>query len=466
MSQIQLSVNLPVSAKNAFEWHSRLGAFTRLLPPWERLRMIQAPSSLESGQVARFAVRLAPLVWRQWVAEHFNYEPPSSFSDRQISGPFRAWTHEHRFHGTRDHKSILTDAIEYSAPCNGISLGLANRIAAKKIAAMFRYRHRVTRNDLAFHAQHESQPRLRVAITGASGLLGRQLAAFLTTGGHEVTEIVRRPTNSPNQLYWNPCNREIEREKLEGHDAVIHLAGENIAARRWSRKQMQRITDSRVEGTKFLSQELAKLDQPPATFISASAIGFYGDTGNIMVTEDSPSDDGRSFLGSTAIKWEAATRPASDQGIRVVHSRFSMILTAAGGALASMLTPFRLGAGGPIGNGRQNWSWVSLHDAVQALTHVLYHPEISGPVNITAPHPETNHNFTKTLGRVLGRPAFLPLPAVAARMMLGKMANDLLLCSCAVMPTVLQKTGYVFREPYLNTCLQNALGQPLTHSHP
>ena len=268
MTQLQLSVNLPVSADDAFKWHSRLGAFTRLLPPWERLRMIQAPTSLESGQIARFDVRLAPLVWRQWVAEHFNYHPPTSFSDRQVTGPFRTWTHEHRFQATRDQKSILTDEIQYCAPCNGISLGLANRIASRKIAAMFRYRHRVTRDDLAFHAKHESQPRLRVAITGASGLLGRQLAAFLTTGGHDVTELVRRPTNSANQLYWNPRKGEIEIDKLEGHDAIIHLAGENIAARRWTRKQMQRITDSRVDGTEFLSQQLARLSHPPATFIS------------------------------------------------------------------------------------------------------------------------------------------------------------------------------------------------------
>ena len=182
----------------------------------------------------------------------------------------------------------------------------------------------------------------------------------------------------------------------------------------------------------------------------------------MMVTENSPSDGGTSFLGSTAIKWEAATKPASDRGIRVIHSRFSMILSAAGGALASMLPPFRMGAGGPIGNGQQHWSWISLHDAIQALAHLLYHQDISGPVNMTSPHPETNRNFTKILGNILRRPAFLPLPATAARAVLGKMANDLLLCSCSVIPTVLQKTGYVFREPYLTQCLQNALGQTRT----
>ncbi len=297
---------------------------------------------------------------------------------------------------------------------------------------------------------------MKVLVTGATGLVGSALCPFLTTGGHEVYRLTRSAPKQENDIQWNPETRDLPRARLEGLDAVVHLAGESIAGKRWNAKVKDRLRSSRIEGTRFLCETLAQLQRPPKTLIGASAIGFYGDRGADLLNESAQPGEG--FLVDLCRDWEAACDPVRVKGMRVVNLRIGFVLSAKGGGLAAMLLPFRLGAGGILGSGHQYWSWVALDDVVGAIHHCLMQERITGPVNVTAPSPVTNYEFTKTLGRVLGRPTILPMPAFAARLALGEMANELLLASARVMPNRLSETGYAFRHPTLQEALRHVLG--------
>jgi uncharacterized protein (TIGR01777 family) len=299
---------------------------------------------------------------------------------------------------------------------------------------------------------------MHILVTGSTGLIGSALVSFLRTGGHHVTRLVRTPPR-PGQaeVYWQPETGSIATPGLEGLDAVVHLAGENIAAGRWTAEQKARMRDSRVQGTHLLCDALAQLAHPPNVLVSASAIGYYGDRGAEVLRED--SRPGRDFLADVCRAWEAATAPAAQRGIRVVNVRFGVVLSAAGGALAKMLLPFKLGAGGRIGSGQQYMSWIALDDVVGAIHHTLITDTLQGPVNAVAPNPVTNAVFTKTLGRVLWRPTLVPLPAFVARAAFGEMADALLLASIRVEPTRLKDTHYAFRYPELEGALRHVLGK-------
>jgi uncharacterized protein (TIGR01777 family) len=298
---------------------------------------------------------------------------------------------------------------------------------------------------------------MRIAITGSTGLVGSALVPFLAAKGHAVVRLVRSAaTSSADEATWDPSALRIDADRLEGLDAVIHLAGENIAARRWNAEQKTRIRDSRVQSTRLLSQTLAKLRKRPRILLSASAIGFYGDRGEEELTEESPA--GAGFLAEVCRDWEAAAKSAAEAGIRVVHARFGVILSAKGGALAKMLTPFRLGMGGRIGSGRQWLSWITVDDAIGCIHHALVKESLHGPVNGVAPHPVTNSEFTKSLGRVLRRPTIFPMPAFMARLAFGEMANELLLASARVLPRALLDSNYPFLHGDLEGALRHLLG--------
>jgi uncharacterized protein len=296
---------------------------------------------------------------------------------------------------------------------------------------------------------------MNILVTGASGLIGSALVSFLTSTGYGVTRLVRsQAPPGERAARWDPQAGTIDTGAFEGVDAVVHLAGENIAAR-WTAEKKAKIRDSRVNGTRVLSQALAGLAAPPKVLVSASALGYYGDRGDAMLTEDSPPGTG--FLAEVCRAWEAATEPVRQKGIRVVPLRFGVVLSAAGGALAKMLAPFRLGLGGVLGSGRQYISWIALDDAVGAIHHAIVTDALHGPTNAVAPQPITNQEFTKTLGKVLGRPTVLPLPALAARLMFGEMADALLLASARIQPAKLLATGYSFRYPELEGALRHLL---------
>lgn len=293
---------------------------------------------------------------------------------------------------------------------------------------------------------------MRILISGSTGLIGEALTAAAAGRGHEITRLSRGNAVTAPRVLWDPVTGEIPLRLLEGFDAVVHLAGESIAAGRWTAARKKRIRDSRVYGTANLVRALTSLERPPKIFVSASAIGFYGDRGNDVLTEESVAGEG--FLPSVCREWEAAADPLRALGARVVHARFGIVLSRKGGALPKMLLPFRLGLGGPIGNGRQWWSWVALPDVVESLLHMLENGSLAGPVNVTAPVAVTNRDFTDTLGRVLRRPTVFPLPAFAARLVLGEMASALLLASARVEPRRLAQSGFTFRFPDLGTALK------------
>ena len=294
-----------------------------------------------------------------------------------------------------------------------------------------------------------------VAVTGAGGLVGSALVSSLRASGHRVIPLVRRaPRAGEDALGWDPSSGSIT-PAAPALDAVIHLAGESIMGLRWTAAKKQRIRESRTTATRLLVQTLVRLPKPPAVLISASAIGYYGTRGDEVLTED--SRPGTGFLADVAREWEAASAAAIAHGVRVVNPRIGVVLSTRGGALAKMLTPFRLGVGGAVGDGTQWMSWIALEDVVGAIQHALATEALRGPVNAVAPGPVTNADFTRTLGRVLRRPALVPLPAFAARLAMGEMADALLLASQRVVPARLQASGYAFRRPSLEDALRSEL---------
>ena len=296
---------------------------------------------------------------------------------------------------------------------------------------------------------------MKILISGSHGLVGKALGSELSKGGHEIVSLVREKSEAASEIEWHPNQGSIDSERLSGFDTVIHLAGESIASGRWTDDKKRRIRESRVKGTTLLSEALARSSKPPATFISASAIGYYGDRGDELLNEE--SGPGNDFLAEVCLAWERATAEAEAKRIRTVHTRFGIILDQDGGALAKMLTPFRMGVGGRIGDGKQWMSWVALADVINGLKFVLANQTIGGPVNYVAPNPVTNAEFTKTLGRVLSRPTLFPIPEFGARLAFGEMADALLLSSQRVVPTVLNENGFQITRPTLEDALRNIL---------
>ena len=296
-----------------------------------------------------------------------------------------------------------------------------------------------------------------IAITGASGLIGRALLARLRLNGKRVRRLVRTPDpKSPDDIAWDPMRGTLDPRQLEGVEAVIHLAGEPIA-QRWTGARREAIRDSRVRGTELLARTIVSLDRKPEALLSGSAVGFYGDRGDEALDEESTS--GTDFLAGVAREWEAATEAATTAGVRVALLRTGIVLSAHGGALERLLPPFRLGVGGPIGTGRQWMSWIALEDHVRAMEHALATVGLHGPVNLVAPNPVMNAEFAATLGRVLGRPAIVPVPAFALELLYGEMARATILAGQRVLPKKLLRSGFHFAHPTLEEALRFELAR-------
>jgi uncharacterized protein (TIGR01777 family) len=295
-----------------------------------------------------------------------------------------------------------------------------------------------------------------IAVTGSSGLVGTAVVNLLESGGHLVRRMVRRvPRSADHEIHWDPAAGTIDAAELAAVDAVVHLAGENIAAHRWTDAFKAQLRDSRVRGTQLLCETIAGLSTRPSVLVSASAVGYYGNRGDELLAESSPP--GRGFLAEVCQQWEAQTQLARDAGVRVVNLRIGVVLSANGGALAEMLTPFKLGVGGPIGSGRQYLSWITIDDLARVIEFAIHTTSLTGPVNAVAPEPVTNREFTKNLGRVLRRPTALPMPAFAARLVFGEMADELLMTSTRVQPRALTVAGFTFQWPQLEPALRHML---------
>lgn len=458
MPTFEKSSELPVSAEEAFAWHCRPGAFLRLAPPWESIELLSSDGVAE-GSRATIRMKIGPFS-EKWIAEHHDIVEGRQFQDLQVSGPFSKWDHTHLMEPALGDRCILTDRIEYRPPLGFLGQMFGGRLIQKQLERTFQYRHAVTTSDLKFHSAYSEEPAMKVAIGGSTGMVGSSLVSFLTTGGHDVARLSRGGPSSndgTSNIVWDPSKGTIDAAALEGMDAVVHLGGHNIAHGRWTEGMKRLIRDSRVNSATLLSKTLAGLANPPKVFVCASAIGFYGDRGDEIMTED--SEPGLTFLSETCKEWEESTAAARDAGIRVVNLRIGVVLSPQGGALQKMLLPFKMGGGGVVGNGQQWMSWVCLDDLPRIILHAIQTESLSGPVNATAPGVVDNREFTKTLGRVLKRPTIIPMPAFIVKLAFGEMGEELLLGSTRTVPNRLQDSGYEFAYPELEPALRHLLGK-------
>ena len=439
-----------------FDWFERKGSFRRLMPPWEVAEEVRADETLEDGAQRIFRFPMGPIKMT-WVAEHLGYQPPEKFEDIMKKGPFRSWHHVHRFI-EKDGGTVVHDEVDYKLPMGVLGRIFGSRNVRNRLNRMFRARENRLIRDLERHSDFKHLDRKRILLAGASGLIGKQLAAFLDTGGHEIWRLVRRtPVAGQNEIEWDPSKGTIDDSAIEGFDIVIHLGGAGIGDRRWTKSRMVLIEKSRTESTGLLARTLASLKQKPEVFLVASAIGWYGNRGDEILDEQ--SEAGTGFLPETCLAWEASADAARQAGIRTIHARTGVVLDASGGALEKMLLPAKMGAGGPIGFGRQWFSWISMDDQIYALHHLVMSPNTEGAYNITSPEPLQQKNFAKALGRVLRRPAFMPTPPFAIWFLYGKMGVALTTESQRVMPTRLTEEGYRFQHQDAESALRDALGK-------
>ena len=447
---------MPVSADELYAYHARPGAFERLAPPWQKLRVVEQSGGMRDGGRLVFEYGVGP-VKRRWAAEMTGHIEGRQFVDRQAEGPFSHWEHTHRFVPIDGQSSELLDHVEFSLPVGKVTDLFGEGAADKALARVFRFRHERTRSDVLRHARWAEEPRLKVAIAGASGLIGSNLAVYLTTAGHDVLRLVRRPAAGPDEVEWDPAAGRLDAEALAGVGAVVNFSGENLGGL-WTAARRQAILASRVQATGTLAGAVAGMgDDKPGVFVSVSAVGAYGSRGGEAITEESPRGD--DFLADVCAAWEGAAGPAADAGVRVAHPRFGLVLTPQGGALGPLLPLFKAGLGGHIGDGWQWWSWVAIDDVLAAIEWILHDAELTGPVNVTSPDPVTNRDFTETLARVLRRPAFFAAPKAVVERVAGDMGRQMLLASQRTLPLRLKEQGFLFDYPRLEDALRFLFGR-------
>ena len=428
-------VDSPIN--EVFAWHERSGALARLLPPWQPIRARSEAADLRSGR----AVLALPGGLR-WVARHGDYDRPNRFVDELDSLPLR-WRHEHLFEEVDERRTRVIDRVDTPVP-------------AALLRPTFAYRHRQLAGDLAAHttARVWREAPLTVAVTGSSGLVGAALCAFLSTGGHRVIRLVRRPANEPDERTWQPDDPDPQ--LLAGVDAVVHLAGASIAGR-FTDAHKRRVRDSRIDPTRLLAQLAAHSD--PHVLVSASAIGIYGpDRGDRVLDETAKPGEG--FLAEVVTEWERATAPAAEAGVRVVQIRTGIVQSPRGGMLRMLRPLFTAGLGGRIGDGTAWMSWIGLDDLLDIYLRALLEEGLDGPVNAVAPNPVSSAEYARILARVLHRPALLPAPLIGPRLLLGEEGlREVALASQRVRPARLDAAGHQYRHPDLAQALAHSLGK-------
>ena len=430
--------------------------------------MLQRGGSLAVGTRVSIQNKIGPIPVR-WNAEHTVYDPPSRFQDIQLSGPFSKWVHDHLFDAIDETHSRLTDRVDYRSKFPGPLNWLTTGFIRSKVESMFRYRHQTTEQDLKLFSTLQglrggSKERPAIAVTGATGMIGRRLCALSSVLGFRVIRIQRtasKATNAANELPLESIVLDAKHgfdnpQTLDGIDAVIHLAGFGIASHRWSAKTKELIRSSRVEGTRHLVDHLLRLEHPPKALVAASGVGLYGDCDDTFCNEDRKA--GAGFLSELAQHWETESMRYASGSRRAVVGRLGMVLHPLEGALAKMLPLFRFGLGGTVGSGKQYWSWIHVDDAASAFLHLAMNPLSTGPYNLVAPESLTNRDFTKTLGSVLNRPTILPVPKIPLRLLVGEMADPLLFASTRALPTRLLDEGFAFRASTLRGALNQLLG--------
>ena len=453
---------MPVSAQTLFDWHANPAAFMRLVPPWENVQIEAIEGSFAVGQKYIMRASIIGPVGKDWVAEIVEVEPGKQFKDRQISGPFAEWEHTHRMLPEGEQSSTLEDEVHYRLPMGRIGRLFGSGMVETRLDAMFAYRHAVTASDLRRNAEFQDKPRLTIAVTGSHGLIGNALCHVLVGDGHKVVRLVRsepktnRVEDGTTQRQWTP-DEEPSPELLKGVDVLVHLAGDNLADGRWTKKKKERIRSSRIIPTDLLAASIRNHHPELKAFITSSATGYYGDRGNEILDEDSPPGEG--FLADVCQGWEHVTDDVSKTGVRVVNVRTGIVLSARSGALAKQLAAFKSGGGAVLGNGKQWISWISLQDMLGVYHRAILNEKLQGPIVATAPNPVTNREFGRTLAKVLGRPYLLTVPKSALRILFGQMADDVVLASTRTLPKKLEAEGFTFDHATLEEALQFTLGR-------
>ncbi len=449
------SVRIARPGAEVFAWHERPGAFARLCPPWERVEMTRHVGGIRDGARVSLRTKMGPF-WAKWEIEHRDYIAGRQFRDVLLSGPFAKWEHLHRIEPEGEGACVLTDEIHYRLPLGVIGRWGGAAFTRAQLGRMFAYRHAVTKAD-AENAAHGA-PRC-VLVSGASGLVGRVLKGFFETQGHSMRSLVRRTARSAGEFQWDPTAGTIDAKALTGVDAVIHLAGENVAGGRWTAARKAAIRASRVDGARALAKGIAArpAGERPEVFVSAAAVGYYGSKGDAILDEKAGLGSG--FLADVCAAWEGELAAVEELGVRTVALRTGVVLSPAGGALAKMLPAFLVGAGGRLGSGRQWMSWITPDDLAAMYLRAMLDPTWRGAFNAVAPAAVTNAEFTATLARVLRRPAILGVPAAALKLIFGEMAGETLLASTRAVPDRALRAGFAWRHAELEAALRHVLGR-------
>lgn len=431
------------------------------------MNLIDQKGGINNGAISVFRINVGPITFK-WVAKHFGYIHNLQFQDKMIKGPFKKWVHTHSFISQGQNQCIIEDKIEYMPRFGKIGSKILQKRMQNYLNQLFLYRSRILVNDL-FLEKITQEKGKRILISGSHGLIGSSLIPLLTSiGRHKISRLVRKVKNNNMDLlpetnkedkktiFWDPQYNKLDPYELEGFDIIIHLAGENIFGR-WTDTKKQRIFDSRVGSTKLLSESLTKLSHPPSLLICASAIGYYGDRPNEYLTED--SNPGKGFLSEVCQKWEKATKEATEIGIRVVNTRFGVVLTPKGGILQKLLSPFKLGLGITIGNKDQYISWVSIEDVIKSIFYSITNTSIKGPINIVSPNPVTNLEFSDILKKIFNPKLSMSISQNIPKLIFGEMSKEVLSTNTYVIPKKLVSTDYKFFSSELEDSLRFLLGK-------
>ncbi|MCI0382533.1 MAG: TIGR01777 family oxidoreductase [Chlamydiae bacterium] len=438
------------SAKEVFAWLVRHGAFERVVPPWKKIKNLkQTSSSLKEGSSIEFLEKIG-FFWKKWILQCRNVKKNQSYTQVQLQGPFAKYQEIRSVLPKGKERCELIDEITFIS-----RFPRSTSWSKKQFDRTSRWCHELISWDLACFAKHRKKS-LRILLTGSTGFVGSHLLPFLKAAGHEVVCLFRKKgEKQKNAIYWDPSSGEAEKNDFEDFDAVIHLAGKNLASGRWTKSLKQEIFLSRCRDTWLLSQILLRLLRPPKCLITASAVGFYGNRGEEELTEK--SERGKGFLAEVCQKWEESTQAIENRGTRVVHTRFGLVVSPNGGFLEKLLKVYRLGLGGKIGDGNQIISWIALDDLLRATYLCLMEDTIEGAVNFTTPFPVSQKKFSELLAKQLHRPAFFSIPKVVIRTILGEMADEMILSSVKAIPSRLLEYNFSYQFPSLEEAFSKML---------